>query len=259
MYDTVKQAIEMNRKLQYVNEHQKCLLAGYKTELESCRQQLVETRVSLADALAERGERDEQTSRKTTTEQELKMVLCADIPCTCNHMLYIEIPTPQPLYTLVKEFVINFSHQQHTELNKQLQLQLSGLREEHQAVLGRLKEAHSLLEKHVETSNRAQESEVQLGFVNYHSNVLVSFNQTVIQCLYHTQHMLKEEIEKLQKRNEGLEVNLSALQDQLTSQKQELSTGIEHWKTKVSLNLNKEVSIFPVFIWMYRQLRLNSD
>ena len=69
----VKQAIEMNRKLQYVNEHHKCIMAGYKTELETCRQQLVEARVSLADSLAERGEREEQTGRKTT-EQDLIMV-----------------------------------------------------------------------------------------------------------------------------------------------------------------------------------------
>ena len=37
---------------------------------------------------------------------------------------------------------------------------MSGLREEHQTVLSRLKEAHSLLEKHVEASNKAQEGEV---------------------------------------------------------------------------------------------------
>ena len=37
----------------------------------------MEARVLLADALAERGEKEEQTGRKTTpTEQELKMVLC---------------------------------------------------------------------------------------------------------------------------------------------------------------------------------------
>ena len=46
------------------------------------------------------------------------------------------------------------------ELTKQLQTQLCGLREEHQAMLGRLKDAHSLLDKHVEASNRLQESEV---------------------------------------------------------------------------------------------------
>ena len=55
-----------------------------------------------------------------------------------------------------------FLYIQHAELNRQLQVQLSGVREEHQAVLGRLTEAHDLLEKHVETSNRAQESEVKI-------------------------------------------------------------------------------------------------
>ena len=65
----------MNRKLQYVNEHQKCIVVGYKRELEACRQQLVEARVSLADSRAERGEGGDRASRNTrTTEQELKMV-----------------------------------------------------------------------------------------------------------------------------------------------------------------------------------------
>ena len=50
---------------------------------------------------------------------------------------------------------------QHAELNKQLQVQLSSVRDEHQAVLSRLKEAHVLLDKHIETSNKAQESEVK--------------------------------------------------------------------------------------------------
>ena len=53
-----------------------------------------------------------------------------------------------------------YTQKKHTELNKQLQVQLSGLREEHQTVLSCLKEAHSLLEKHVEASNKAQEGEV---------------------------------------------------------------------------------------------------
>ena len=80
----------MNRKLQYVNDHQNCLLAGYKSELEACRQQLVEARVLLADALAERGEREEQTGRKTTTtEQELKMV-CTTYIFICSKVIYFK-------------------------------------------------------------------------------------------------------------------------------------------------------------------------
>ena len=69
----VKKAVELNRRLQYVNEHQKCVLAGYKTELEACRQELVEARASLAESIAERGERGQGTGRNTTV-QELKMV-----------------------------------------------------------------------------------------------------------------------------------------------------------------------------------------
>lgn len=71
----VKQAVELNRKLQYVSEHQKCILEGYRRELESCRQQLVDTRVSLADRQAEMVEGGEQAGRRTrATEQDLKMV-----------------------------------------------------------------------------------------------------------------------------------------------------------------------------------------
>ena len=63
----------MNRKLRYVNEHQKCLLAGREAELEASRLELVEARVSVAGRLTERGEREQVTGRKIAT-QELKMV-----------------------------------------------------------------------------------------------------------------------------------------------------------------------------------------
>ena len=69
----VKQAIEMNKKLRYVNEHQKCILTDYKTELEMCRQELVGARVSLANSLTERGERGGH-SEKMAAARELKMV-----------------------------------------------------------------------------------------------------------------------------------------------------------------------------------------
>ena len=71
----VKEAVEMNRKLQYVNEHQKCIMEDYRKKLEVSRQELVETRVLLADAQAERNEGREGNGRNTrTTEQQLKMV-----------------------------------------------------------------------------------------------------------------------------------------------------------------------------------------
>ena len=66
----------MNRKLQYVNEHQKCIMEDYRKKLEVSRQELVETRVLLADAQAERNEGREGNGRNTrTTEQQLKMVI----------------------------------------------------------------------------------------------------------------------------------------------------------------------------------------
>ena len=68
----------MNRKLRYVNEHQKCLLAGREEELDCLRQELVQARGSVADRLADRGEKDQMIGRKTAA-QELKMVTA---PCT---------------------------------------------------------------------------------------------------------------------------------------------------------------------------------
>ena len=53
---------------------------------------------------------------------------------------------------------------QTTELNKQLTAQLAGVRGEHQTLLDQLKEAHSLLDKHIESSNRAQDSEVNHSY-----------------------------------------------------------------------------------------------
>ena len=50
----------------------------------------------------------------------------------------------------------------HTELTKQLQLQLTSLREEHQGALQQLKEAHSLIDKHVKSNSRLQTSEVYM-------------------------------------------------------------------------------------------------
>ena len=49
----------MSRKLRYVNEHQRCLLAGVETELESARLDLVRARgSSVADRLSDsRGDR----------------------------------------------------------------------------------------------------------------------------------------------------------------------------------------------------------
>ena len=48
------------------------------------------------------------------------------------------------------------------ELNHQLQEQLSALREEHQTVIQQLKEAHSLVERHIENSTKLSTAEVRL-------------------------------------------------------------------------------------------------
>ena len=70
----VKEAVELNRKLRYVNEHQKCLLAGREEELDCLRQDLVQARGSVADRLADRGKKDQMMIGRKTAAQELKMV-----------------------------------------------------------------------------------------------------------------------------------------------------------------------------------------
>ena len=71
----VKGAMELNRKLQYDNEHQHCLMEGYRTELQACRQQLVEARVRLEGVGLVGGAGDELgPGRARTVEHDLKMV-----------------------------------------------------------------------------------------------------------------------------------------------------------------------------------------
>ena len=48
------------------------------------------------------------------------------------------------------------------ELNHQLQEQLSALREEHQSIIQQLKEAHSLVERHIDNSAKLSATEVEL-------------------------------------------------------------------------------------------------
>ena len=73
----VQGALELNRKLRYDNEHQHCLMEGCRTELQACRQQLVEARVRLegkgVGLVGEAGEAP-GPGRTKTTEHDLKMV-----------------------------------------------------------------------------------------------------------------------------------------------------------------------------------------
>ena len=43
----VKQAVELHKKLEYVNEHQKCELKQCQRQLEQCRRELLEARVKV--------------------------------------------------------------------------------------------------------------------------------------------------------------------------------------------------------------------
>ena len=73
----VKGAQELHKKLEYVNEHQKCELEQYKKQLENCRGELTETRVELAALQGNEESRnigEEHAARMRATEQELRMV-----------------------------------------------------------------------------------------------------------------------------------------------------------------------------------------
>ena len=70
-------ALELNRKLQYDNEHQHCVMEACRAELQSCRQQLVEARVRLeGEGVGLVGGAGETPGpgRIKTTEHDLKMV-----------------------------------------------------------------------------------------------------------------------------------------------------------------------------------------
>lgn len=55
---------------------------------------------------------------------------------------------------------------QQEELCKHLQAQLSSLRAEHESALSQIKEGHSLLERHVDNTNRAMKNEVSQSVKN---------------------------------------------------------------------------------------------
>ncbi len=78
--------------------------------------------------------------------------MCVDV-CVCVCVcVCVRIATTKPS-----------SRPQHMELNRQLQVQLAGLREEHQTTIQQMKEAHTLIERHVESSARLGASEVSQG------------------------------------------------------------------------------------------------
>ena len=62
---------------------------------------------------------------------------------------------------------------QQLEVVDRLQDQLTGLREEHCSVLQSLKDAHQLIERHVETANKATNKEVEYKSIKSHHTVTV--------------------------------------------------------------------------------------
>ncbi len=74
--------------------------------------------------------------------------------------------------------LICFVWPQQTELNKQLQDQLSSLRKEHQDVLRQLKDAHSLIETYAQSLTTATKNEVTISkdYMLHIQNVDTSLN-----------------------------------------------------------------------------------
>lgn len=76
----VKKAKELHKKLEYVNEHQKCELKQCQGQLEQCRRELLEARVNAnsdREVLQNGGE-------KKYNSQELRMV-CIKKMCYMFH------------------------------------------------------------------------------------------------------------------------------------------------------------------------------
>ncbi len=83
--------MKLNKKLMYTNEHQKCLLEGYRCELERCREELVEARVRVEGREGE-GEGcvgGEEMARLKSSEQELKMVRASAAPLSVHPYLSV--------------------------------------------------------------------------------------------------------------------------------------------------------------------------
>ena len=69
----VKQATELHKKLEYVNEHQKCELRQSREQLEQSRRELLEARV-IINAERERTQRVGDGVKTKGKSHELRMV-----------------------------------------------------------------------------------------------------------------------------------------------------------------------------------------
>ena len=69
----VKQAKELHKKLEYVNEHQQCELKERDQKLEQCHRELVEARVKL-NSQREGSQLGGEVAMDECSKQELRMV-----------------------------------------------------------------------------------------------------------------------------------------------------------------------------------------
>ena len=90
-------------------------------------------------------------------------------------------------------------------MNQQLQDQLSALREEHQNTLQQLKEAHALLQRHIENSAKLSASEVHMWTIKFYVYwAVLSLTYLLIQTVK------EEEIKELREVSEVLQQQLES-------------------------------------------------
>ena len=70
----VKQAKELHCRLEYVNCHQNCELEQLREKLESCRQELIESRAQQSAADRREEKNSEEVAKCRVAERDLKMV-----------------------------------------------------------------------------------------------------------------------------------------------------------------------------------------
>ena len=78
---TVKKAAELHKKLEYVNEHQKCELKASQSQLEQCRRELLEAKVKINSEKSISPTLGEGRKMKST-DQDLRMVCTSKLKQT---------------------------------------------------------------------------------------------------------------------------------------------------------------------------------
>ena len=119
----VKEAVLLNRKLQYVNDHQECFISDYKEQLNNCQKDLCELKVHVivtfvlhytAKASVSKPAIETIANMERNTIQELKVVFL--YPAFIQVYIYIASKKKLPIKLSLsscsykKSIVLFFSH-----------------------------------------------------------------------------------------------------------------------------------------------------